>query len=45
MRIINNRRMRFAWLLMFAVVMSCPFVKTRQGDVHSTRAPPVFLSL
>lgn len=21
--------------------VSCPFVKTREGDIHSTRAPPV----
>ncbi|WP_337670075.1 hypothetical protein, partial [Prevotella pectinovora] len=25
-------------------VMSCPFVKTRKTDIHSTRAPPAFLS-
>jgi hypothetical protein len=35
----------FIAMVHIAVVMSCPFVKTRQGDVHSTRAPPVFLSL
>ncbi len=35
----------FIAMVHIAVVMSCPFVKTRQGDVHSTRAPPVLLSL
>ena len=28
-----------------AFVISCPFVKKRQGDIHSTRAPPALLSL
>lgn len=28
-----------------AFVMFCPFVKTRQSDIHSTRAPPLLLSL
>ena len=28
-----------------AFVTPCPFVKTRQGDIHSTRAPPVLLFL
>lgn len=32
----------FIAMVHVALVLSCPFVKTRQGDIHSTRAPPVF---
>lgn len=32
----------FIAIVHVALVTSCPFVKTRQGDIHSTRAPPVF---
>ncbi len=28
-----------------AFAISCPFVRTRQSDIHSTRAPPALLSL
>lgn len=35
----------FIAMVHVAFVVSCPFVKTRQGDIHSTRAPPVPLSL
>lgn len=35
----------FIAMVHIALVTSCPFVKTRQGDIHSTRAPPVLLSL
>ena len=35
----------FIAIVYVVLVASCPFVKTRQGDIHSTRAPPVLLSL
>lgn len=35
----------FVVMCIVAFVLSCPFVKTRKCDVHSTRAPPAFLSL
>lgn len=28
-----------------ASAVVCPFFKTREGDIHTTRAPPVLLSL
>ena len=34
----------FVAMVHVAFVVSCPFAKTRQGDIHSTRAPPVLLS-
>lgn len=35
----------FVAMVHVAFVMSCPFVKTCECDTHSTRAPPVLLSL
>lgn len=35
----------FVAMVHVAFAMSCPFAKTRQCDIHSTRAPPVLLSL
>ena len=35
----------FVAIVHVALVLSCPFIKTHQGDIHSTRAPPVLLSL
>lgn len=35
----------FVAIVHIALVMSCPFIKTRQGDIHSTRAPPILLSV
>ena len=30
----------FIAMVYVAFAMSCPLIKTRQGDIHSTRAPP-----
>lgn len=35
----------FIAMVHVAFAVSCPFVKTREGDIRSTRAPPVLLSL
>lgn len=35
----------FVAMVHVAFSMSCLFVKTRQGDIQSTRAPPVLLTL
>ena len=35
----------FVAMVNIAFSMSCPFVKTRQGDIQSTRAPPAPLTL
>lgn len=35
----------FIAIVHVAFVVPCPFVKHREGCIHSTRAPPVLLSL
>ncbi len=35
----------FAAVIHAALVLSCPVVKTREGRIHLSRAPPVFSSL
>lgn len=35
----------FVAMVHVVLAVSCPFVKTREGDILSTRAPPVLLSL